>query len=122
MRSIERYEPGKMDKVMRMNSVTSSIENGFVFLPDKAPWLGEYLHELACFPKGRFDDQADSTSQALDWFKQRCATPVYGLFDYFKQEAARLEAENGKPPQPYRMTRADALREFDRQRWSFGRW
>jgi hypothetical protein len=35
---------------MRMHSVTSTIENGFVHLPDKASWLGEYLHELASFP------------------------------------------------------------------------
>jgi len=57
---------------MRMHSVTSTIEHGFVHLPDKAPWLAEYLHELASFPNGRFDDQVDSTSQALDWFKQGC--------------------------------------------------
>ena len=29
------------------------IENGFVHLPETAPWLGEYLHELAVFPKGK---------------------------------------------------------------------
>ncbi len=63
MHAINKYEP-TMDKTMRMHSVTSTIENGFVHLPDKAPWLGEYLQELAVFPKGKFDDQADSTSQA----------------------------------------------------------
>jgi phage terminase large subunit-like protein len=64
-----------MDKIMRMHSVTSTIENGFVHLPEKAAWLGEYLHELATFPKGKYDDQADSTSQALDWFKKQYMTP-----------------------------------------------
>jgi predicted phage terminase large subunit-like protein len=68
---IQKYEP-TMDKTMRMHSVTSTIENGFAHLPDEAAWLGEYLHELANFPKGKYDDQADSTSQALDWFKQSC--------------------------------------------------
>jgi predicted phage terminase large subunit-like protein len=62
------YEP-KMDKVMRLHSVTNTIENGFVHLPEKAAWLGEYLHEMTSFPKGKFDDQCDSTSQALDWIK-----------------------------------------------------
>ena len=52
-----------------MHSVTSTIENGLVHLPEKAFWLAEYLHELITFPKGKNDDQADSTSQALDWFK-----------------------------------------------------
>jgi hypothetical protein len=43
------------------------IENGFVHLPETAPWLAEYLHELAVFPNGQHDDQADSTAQFLDW-------------------------------------------------------
>jgi len=51
---------------MRMRSVTAMIENGFVHLPEKAAWLGEYLHELTNFPNAKYDDQADSTSQALD--------------------------------------------------------
>jgi predicted phage terminase large subunit-like protein len=67
---VKRYE-STMDKIMRMHSVTSTIENGFVYVPEKAPWLAEYLHELATFPKGKYDDQVDSTSQALDWFKQQ---------------------------------------------------
>lgn len=66
---VTRYEP-TMDKVMRLHSVTSTIENGFVYLPDEADWLGAYIHELISFPKGKHDDQTDSTSQALDWAKQ----------------------------------------------------
>jgi len=54
---------------MRMHSVTSTIENGFVYLPDEAEWLADYQRELVTFPKGKFDDQCDSTSQALDWLK-----------------------------------------------------
>src|SRR5260370_15922668 len=86
--AIKKYEP-TMDKIMRMHSVTSTIENGFVHLPDKAAWLGEYLHELATFPVGKNDDQVDSTSQALDWFKGNSPTAVYGVFDYWNQEAER---------------------------------
>jgi predicted phage terminase large subunit-like protein len=71
---VTRYEP-KMEKVMRMHSVTTTIENGFVHIPEQAPWVSEYLHEMALFPKGRFDDQADSTSQALDWVKKRTSAP-----------------------------------------------
>jgi hypothetical protein len=47
------------------------IENGFVLIPETAPWLAEYLHELTVFPKGKHDDQADSTAQFLDWFTLR---------------------------------------------------
>jgi hypothetical protein len=81
-----------MDKIMRMHSVTSMMENGFVHLPDKAAWLGEYLHELASFPKSKYDDQADSTSQALDWFKQQFMSYTHPLIELYRQEAERLKA------------------------------
>lgn len=55
----------KGDKVMRMAAQTPMIEAGRVFIPYDAPWLDDFLHELMMFPKGRFDDQVDSTSQAL---------------------------------------------------------
>ena len=58
------------DKVMRMHAQTAMIENGFVFLPETAPWLAVYLHELTTFPASKHDDQADSTSQFLNWFKE----------------------------------------------------
>jgi predicted phage terminase large subunit-like protein len=74
MHAIQKYEPS-MNKVIRMNTVTSMIECGFVHVPDKAAYLSEYLHELANFPNGKHDDQADSTSQALDWFKQQYVIP-----------------------------------------------
>lgn len=69
------YKP-TMDKTMRLHSVSSTIENGFVHLPEKAEWLPNYLYELTTFPKGKYDDQADSTSQALDWLKQRYFGPT----------------------------------------------
>lgn len=78
MHAIKKYEP-TMDKIMRMHSVTSTVENGFVHIPEKAAWLNEYLQELATFPKGRFDDQADSTSQALEWFKQHFKNYLGGI-------------------------------------------
>lgn len=61
---IEAVKP-KGDKIMRLNSVTAAIEGGQVFVPTQAPWLDEYLYELMMFPAGRYDDQVDSTSQAL---------------------------------------------------------
>lgn len=63
---VARYEP-KVDKVMRMHSVSSTIESGFVHVPGEAHWLPEFLHEMSSFPRGKYDDQVDSTSQALDW-------------------------------------------------------
>jgi predicted phage terminase large subunit-like protein len=61
---VEAVKP-KGDKVMRLSGITAAIENGQVFVPAHAPWLDDYLHELMMFPAGRYDDQVDSTSQAL---------------------------------------------------------
>ncbi|HXR18019.1 MAG TPA: phage terminase large subunit [Terriglobales bacterium] len=83
--AIQKYEP-TMDKVMRMHSVTSTIENGFLHFPDKASWLPEYRHELTSFPKGEYDDQADSTSQALDWFKQQYMNSIQPSIECIKLE------------------------------------
>ncbi len=81
----------KMEKRIRLQSITPTIENGSVFLPEKAPWLAEYLHELATFPNGTYDDQVDSTSQALDWIKDRSLD-----FTWMRQEARRLMIEEGR--------------------------
>ena len=61
----------KLDKILRMHTVTGTIEAGMVYLPEQAPWLEVLLHELATFPRSKYDDQADSISQALDWMRQR---------------------------------------------------
>ena len=58
MHAVARYRP-QADKVMRMHAQTATIENGFVHLPQAADWLAEYLHELAVFPHGRYDDQVE---------------------------------------------------------------
>jgi phage terminase large subunit-like protein len=47
--TVTRYRP-QADKVMLIHAQTAMIENRFVHLPQEAPWLGEYLHELAVFP------------------------------------------------------------------------
>src|SRR5690349_22195267 len=80
---VTRYQPTG-DKTMRMHAQTAVIENGFVHIPETAPWLAEYLHELAVFPNGKHDDQADSTAQFLDWFK----TPFVGqnMYELLRRE------------------------------------
>jgi hypothetical protein len=45
---------------------TALFENGRVRLPSRASWLLDYVNELTSFPGSRYDDQVDSTTQALD--------------------------------------------------------
>jgi predicted phage terminase large subunit-like protein len=125
VQGITRYMPN-MEKIMRMNSVTSTIENGFVFLPEKADWLAEYLHELTTFPNGKYDDQADSTSQALVWIQDRLS----GLdYTWFRLEARKfmvqegdvegvreMDAKYGPPPEEPKPPRASGPAVYTRYR------
>lgn len=70
------------DKFMRMHAQTAHFSNGFVLLPEKAPWLEEYILELTTFPQSRYDDQVDSTSQALEWISVGKRTD--GILVYYK--------------------------------------
>jgi predicted phage terminase large subunit-like protein len=81
--AVTKYTP-ECDKIMRLHAQTALIENGFVYVPESAPWLAEYLHEMTVFPKGKHDDQVDSTAQFLDWFKKPISN--FGVFEYYRRE------------------------------------
>jgi predicted phage terminase large subunit-like protein len=83
MWNVVPYEP-KGHKEMRMMAQTSRIEGGRVYLPERASWKEAYLHELLTFPKGRYDDQVHSTSQALDYIKG--VKPKSGAVAFNRQE------------------------------------
>jgi hypothetical protein len=46
---------------------------------------------MAVFPKGKYDDQVDSTAQFLDWFKK--PFPGQGIFEYYRQEFEKLQRQ-----------------------------
>jgi predicted phage terminase large subunit-like protein len=62
------------DKISRARAVTALFEAGRVYLPESAPWLADYVDELAAFPTGVHDDAVDSTTQALNYLRHQ---PVY---------------------------------------------
>ena len=59
------------DKLARAQSVTPLLEAGRVFLPESAPWLNDFIDELAAFPKGTHDDCVDSVTQALNYLRHQ---------------------------------------------------
>src|SRR5258706_5044119 len=85
---VTRYQP-TIDKIMRLHAQTAMIENGFVHIPETAPWLAEYLREMTVFPKGKHDDQVDSTAQFLDWFKT--PMPHWGIYEHTRRMAEKLK-------------------------------
>lgn len=54
-------------KVARVHAVSPMIEAGHVFVPERGPWVEDYLDQWTAFPTGRHDDMVDSSSQALSW-------------------------------------------------------
>jgi len=76
------------DKVARAYAVTPLIEAGRVYLPENAPWLFDYIEELSAFPNGEYDDQVDSTTQALS-FMRGPVEPEEQIVIYDSMEAVR---------------------------------
>ena len=69
---VRSYNPGKADKMMRLNIISPLIEKGRVYLPEstKTPghardWCEPLINQLCSFPEVRHDDLVDSTTQAL---------------------------------------------------------
>ena len=78
MFGIEPYDPPPgSDKTLRLYSQTAEFESGRVLLPRSAPWLEEYIRELTTFPGTKYDDQVDSTTQALAHLKTNRTLSVW---------------------------------------------
>jgi predicted phage terminase large subunit-like protein len=60
------------DKIARLNAVSPDFESGNVELPHSsiAPWISDYVMELISVPAAAHWDQADTTSQALDYLRK----------------------------------------------------
>ena len=69
---LEPYDSGPgIDKQMRLFAVSAEFESGRARLPRSASWKEEYIREITGFPGTKYDDQVDSTSQALEVLKTK---------------------------------------------------
>ncbi|MDA0939042.1 MAG: phage terminase large subunit [Proteobacteria bacterium] len=71
---IIKYRP-KWNKEMRLLLCSSLFESGKIMFPEYADWLFELKNELFQFPHTKHDDQVDSITQFLHWYKSR----IYSL-------------------------------------------
>ena len=75
---VKPYDPPPgNDKIMRLFAQSAEFEKGRILLPCEAPWLAEYVRELTSFPGSKFDDQVDSTTQAIDYLKSNSSLEVW---------------------------------------------
>ncbi len=84
-------EPGG-GKVPRAHAISPLVEAGNCYVPHPqiAPWIHDYLEQMASFPKGAHDDDVDATSQAV----RRLAgfgLPGEGFLQYLGQSVAEQE-------------------------------
>jgi predicted phage terminase large subunit-like protein len=75
---VKPYEPlPGNDKILRLYAQSAEFESGRVLLPRSASWLDEYVREITGFPGSKYDDQVDSTTQALDHLKNNRSLLVW---------------------------------------------
>ena len=66
--------------------------------------VSAYLHELTSFPKGRHDDQVDSTAQMLDWFKRGSGpSSSSGIFELYRMRAKEARGQQARREQRVRL-------------------
>jgi predicted phage terminase large subunit-like protein len=64
------FDPGQNDKVVRATAATPSLKAKKLFLPKGAKWVDDFKKEHQLFPKGKFDDQVDTTSMGVEYFQK----------------------------------------------------
>jgi predicted phage terminase large subunit-like protein len=62
---------GGGDKVSRMYAVQPSFAAKLIYAPTEMTWCRSVIDEVSAFPKGKYDDQADTVSQAINWLRKR---------------------------------------------------
>jgi predicted phage terminase large subunit-like protein len=55
-----RQFPTVGDKAVRAQAIRGRMAMGKVYLPQRAPWVADFVNELLRFPAGKNDDQADA--------------------------------------------------------------
>jgi predicted phage terminase large subunit-like protein len=70
------YNPGKADKVQRLNIVSHIIARGRVWIPESSQrkgyvrdWAEGFVSQICAFPETTHDDFVDTASQALRWLR-----------------------------------------------------
>jgi len=57
----------RASKIDRLRDHVDKILTGQIFLPRHESWVHDYIAELVDFPRGRFADQVDATTQLLEF-------------------------------------------------------
>lgn len=64
------------DKVARAQAAVGYVASKKIRIPKQAPWLADFLSEHANFPNGKNDDQVDTTTQFINWYRTFWVQPA----------------------------------------------
>lgn len=100
--------PVDRDKVARANAVTPLIEAGKVYLLEGAPWVSDFVDELATFNNGAHDDQVDAFDGALEYLSR--GGGGMGLFEFMRQKAEGIKARRAEQEQGSTVVEGESAR------------
>jgi len=73
---VAAYNPGKADKIQRLNIVSHIIARGRVWIPESdkrkgyvKDWAEPLVSQICSFPDSTHDDFVDACTQALRWLR-----------------------------------------------------
>src|SRR5690349_5911750 len=84
---VQAYNPGRQDKVARLQACTPLFENGKIWAPLSRDYTAEWLEQLVTFPASKHDDLVDSTTAALQRLR-RCGDLTATLVSEPEDDAA----------------------------------
>ena len=85
----------KRDKVARLHAVQAMFADGMIYAPTRA-WAEMVINEVSQFPKSKYADLVDTTSQALSWMRRSGALLLGVEADLDNLQAATFRSK----PQP----------------------
>jgi phage terminase large subunit-like protein len=73
---VASYNPGRADKMQRLNIVSHVIARGRVWVPESdrrkgfvKDWAEPFISQICSFPESTFDDLVDAGVQGLRWLR-----------------------------------------------------
>lgn len=66
----------KESKIARAEAISTYVESGNVYIPEQASYMNDLEFEIVNFPAVEHDDQVDSMTQALNYFREKAPIKI----------------------------------------------
>jgi len=90
-------------KESRAAAVSPLGEAGKLWLPEDAPWIGDWIEEHIAFPNGAHDDKVDTTSMALEYLAYGNGSQMLSWLDAMESHTAQRITAQERKEHPFGM-------------------